>query len=140
MCGATLAGNTANRIAYTRPTALSEEKRWVPYYQHYYDYRLTLYAETVLVKIDDDIVFLDVDTFADYIQYVVDHPQPFLTFPNIVNNGAAAHLQQTQQRILPVEKLGVFELPGYGGSLWESQLKSAKLHHFFFAGSPPFLT
>ena len=42
--------------------------------------------ETIYCKIDDDIVFMEVEAFEGYIKHRIQNPQYFLTFPNIINN------------------------------------------------------
>jgi len=62
---------------------------WESYYEHYSTsshYR----EEDILVKADDDIVYMDLDNFAGYLKNIV---TPQLYFPNIVNNDAGLALQ-----------------------------------------------
>eukprot|EP00928_Gymnodinium_smaydae_P013821 TRINITY_DN15015_c0_g2_i1.p1 TRINITY_DN15015_c0_g2~~TRINITY_DN15015_c0_g2_i1.p1 ORF type:complete len:144 (+),score=12.05 TRINITY_DN15015_c0_g2_i1:400-831(+) len=47
----------------------------------------------VLVKADDDVVFIDVDTFPALVDYTRSHPEKFLVHANVVNNGVAAFYQ-----------------------------------------------
>lgn len=42
--------------------------------------------ETIYVRLDDDICFIEVSAFADYIRFREEHPEFFLVFPIIVNN------------------------------------------------------
>jgi len=47
---------------------------------------------TVLIKLDDDIVFVDTEAFPGFVQYVRSTPH-FLVHANIINNGVAAYYQ-----------------------------------------------
>ena len=42
--------------------------------------------DTVYVRIDDDVCFIEVDVFQSYVDFRVAHPEYFLVFPVIVNN------------------------------------------------------
>jgi len=62
---------------------------WEKYYEHYStDPRYS--DEDILVKADDDIVFLDVNKFTDFVANI---KTPNLYFPNIVNNDAGLYVQ-----------------------------------------------
>jgi hypothetical protein len=56
---------------------------------------------TVLVKLDDDMVYLNVPTFSAFTDYVVKHQDEFLVHANVVNNGVAAYYQAHH-----IERLG----------------------------------
>lgn len=42
--------------------------------------------DTVYIRIDDDVCFIDTEAFADFVQFRIDHPEYFLVYPVIVNN------------------------------------------------------
>lgn len=106
----------------------------MPYWQayHYYAKRLTQFADTLFLKCDDDIVYLDIDRLSDFIEFRRRNPHYFVVSANVVNNGVCAYLQQ-QAGHLPEGDLGEFEYPpgGFGGSLWQSGERAIKLHEFF---------
>lgn len=62
--------------------------RWDGYYKYYYE---NLNDEDILIKCDDDIVYIDVDTFEEYLRSVKNGQ---FYYPNIVNNDVCAYYQQ----------------------------------------------
>ncbi|CAK0848029.1 unnamed protein product [Prorocentrum cordatum] len=48
---------------------------------------------TVLLKMDDDIVYIDTVGFPGFTRYVRDHPEKFIVHANIVNNPVTAYYQ-----------------------------------------------
>lgn len=103
-----------------------------PYYKHYARH-VQEHGEDVILKCDDDIVFIDLDRLGEYLAHRRAHPEYFMISASVVNNGVCAHVQQAQGAIPP--ELGAFELPhkGLRGSLWESGAKAAALHGCFMA-------
>ena len=66
---------------------------WKAYYEHYsnsaeYD------DEDILIKADDDIVFVDVDKFDDFLANI---QTAHVYFPNIVNNDAGLYVQGSRK-------------------------------------------
>jgi len=114
------------------PTRPRGGKPWNACYRHYAE-RAAEYADTVFVKCDDDIVFLDLDRLADFIAHRQANRAPFLLSANVVNNGVCAHLQQRHGAV--PEALMALEMPphGFEGSLWQSGSKAAALHRHFLA-------
>lgn len=101
---------------------------WQDYYAFY---NKEFYHNCVIFKIDDDIVYLEVDRMQSFIQKVceLNEQEPTLLFPSIINNGVTAHYQQ-QAGLLP-DSLGTFELPTIYGTLWESADRATALHQYF---------
>jgi hypothetical protein len=99
----------------------------------YYSQRAEQFTDAIFVKCDDDIVYMNLDKLADFINFRRDNPRPFMVSANVVNNGVCAHLQQLAGTI--PASLGEFEMPpgGLGGSLWQSPERAAQLHDFFLA-------
>ena len=106
---------------------------WTSCYEFYHEHRDSLFARSILLKADDDVVCIDTAHFADFLQFRVDNPQHFLVFPNVVNNGVAAHYQQLAGAV-PATELQL-ELPpdGLCGSLWASADQCRRLHELFLA-------
>lgn len=68
-------------------------------WREYYDYYAAKYEgreDVVLIKCDDDVVYIDVDAFPVFIQHRLAHPEVLFTFGTTINNGLVAHLQQRQ--------------------------------------------
>lgn len=51
-----------------------------PFFQYCVD------PDTVYIRIDDDVCFIETKAFAGYVQFRIDHPEYFLVYPIIVNN------------------------------------------------------
>ena len=62
--------------------------KWVPYYKYYYE---NITDNTILIKCDDDILYIDTDRFEEFINNIDDD---VLYFPNIINNDVCAYFQQ----------------------------------------------
>lgn len=107
----------------------------MPYFQcyQYYAKRLSDFADALFLKCDDDIVYMDLDGLAGFIDHRRKNPHYFVTSANVVNNGVCAYFQQVSGA-LPLS-LGHFERPpgGFGGTLWTDPDKANKLHDFFLA-------
>lgn len=107
----------------------------MPYFQayQYYAKRLPDFADALFLKCDDDIVYMDLDGLAGFIDHRRKNPHYFVTSANVVNNGVCAYFQQVSGA-LPTS-LGHFERPpgGFGGTLWTDPDKANNLHDFFLA-------
>ena len=74
-------------------TTHSQGYLWEAYYEHKsasaeYD------DEDILIKADDDIVFVDVDKFGDFLANI---QTAHVYFPNIVNNDAGLYVQGSRK-------------------------------------------
>lgn len=107
----------------------------MPYWQayDYYARRLKDYQDTIFLKCDDDIVYLDVDKLGDFVEFRRTNPHYFVVSANVVNNGVCAYFQQEAGSI-PAH-VGQFERPpgGFGGSLWLSAQRAEMLHDYFLS-------
>ena len=103
---------------------------YLPYYRHYAR-QLPTYERDVILKCDDDIVFIDLDGLRRFIAFRRANPQYFMLSANVVNNGVCAYFQQ-EDGVFPRAALDL-ELPPNGlcGSLWASGPKAAALHDIF---------
>lgn len=112
------------------------EKNWINYYQHYTDKQ---YENDVILKCDDDIVFIDLLKLPKFINFVKNNDYD-LVFANTINNGVSAYFQQNKYYLIPSELMEL-EYPhdGLCGSLWESGEKAEKLHNYFLDNYNRFL-
>jgi len=83
---------------------------------------------TIYIRLDDDIVWLDDNFIADMYQARIDNPSYFLVYPNIVNNGITCHLHQ---RTGAFKYDGVFIEYACMGNAWSDPKISVALHHQF---------
>lgn len=97
----------------------------------YYNANRDESCNDVILKCDDDIVFIDIDRLEGFIEFRRAHEEYFLISANVINNGVCAHFQQLNGMI-PLSG-GVFELPpgGFCGSLWANGAKAESLHDMF---------
>ncbi len=83
---------------------------------------------TIYIRLDDDIVWLEPDFFEKLIAARIEDKTPFLVAPLIINNALCTHLLQQ------FGSLNYHEyLPAYATDwlLWESGRFAAKLHKWF---------
>jgi hypothetical protein len=83
-----------------------------------------------LVKVDDDVVYVDVLKFGGFVDAIWEQPDVFLWSANVINNGKCAYYQQ-QRGVIPMD-VGEFENPtGIRGTLHGSGKKALRLHEYF---------
>ena len=99
----------------------------------YYNANVAEYSEAVILKCDDDIVFLDLDKVEEFVSFRRRHDEFLLVSANVVNNGVCAFFQQRSGVIPPEED--AFELPpdGLCGTLWSDGAKAERLHRLFLS-------
>ena len=110
---------------------------WTDYYRHYAHLR---YKKDIIIKSDDDILFIDTMKFLQFIRYVETSENYDIIFSNIVNNGVCAYYQQKKFNLIPANLLEL-EYPNNGlcGSLWASGQNAEKLHLYFLKNIKNFL-
>jgi hypothetical protein len=112
------------------------EKTWKNYYNYYND---RAFVNDVIIKCDDDIVFIDIQKLPQFFE-VIKLNDYDLVFANTINNGVSAFFQQNKYNLIPKELMDL-EYPhnGCGGSLWESGLKAERLHDYFIENFQTFI-
>jgi len=64
-----LDSNKKNYIKLAIPdTSFLVYYHWKSYYLYYAEYANTVYNDTIIVKMDDDAVYIDVDNFENFIR------------------------------------------------------------------------
>jgi hypothetical protein len=116
---------------------VQDKGNWGEYYRHYSNAE---YTDDVIMKCDDDIVFIDLVKLPSFIRFVRENEDSMLTFANIINNGVSAYYQQNKHALIPTELMKL-EYPNGGvcGSLWESGKKATALHEHFIHNYASFL-
>ena len=111
------------------------EKSWKNYYNHY----AKGFENDIIMKCDDDIVYIDVVQLPKYIDFIKNNDYD-LVFANTINNGVSAFFQQ-EFDLIP-KQLMELEYPanGFCGSLWEDGKKAEKLHDYFIENYKKFVT
>ncbi len=96
------------------------------YYEHYSKVKAN--ENDVYIKIDDDIVFIDVNMFASFVGNRIANPQFLIASPSIINNPVCAYYQKM---------LGIIDLDfpsDYSeGKLWTSASLAEELQLQFLA-------
>ena len=123
---------TQNKGFYFMDTC---EKSWKNYYNHY----SKGFENDIIMKCDDDIVYIDVVQLPKYIDFIKNNDYD-LVFANTINNGVSAFFQQ-EFGLIP-KQLMELEYPenGFCGSLWEDGKKAEKLHDYFIENYKKFVT
>lgn len=124
---------TLNNNFYLMDTC---EKSWKNYYQFY---NKPEYTNDVILKCDDDIVFIDLNKLPNFIEFVRNNNNE-IVFANTINNGVSAYYQQNKYKLIPTELMKL-EYPngGFCGTLWESGKKAELLHNYFINNYNKFL-
>jgi len=99
---------------------------WVDYYAHY---NKDTYPDHVIIKADDDIVYIDTLGFNNFIRNRLANPDWLLSFPSIINNGVCAYYQQ-KMGLIPRD-IGVFSYDTFQGELWSNSKLCEQLHYHF---------
>jgi hypothetical protein len=112
------------------------EKSWKNYYTYYNDKK---FENDIIIKCDDDIVFIDLYKLPKFIDFSKNNDYD-LVFANTINNGVSAYFQQNKYSLIPKE-LMYLEYPpnGLRGSLWANGKKAEKLHNYFIANYEKFI-
>ena len=110
-----------------------------PWYNYYHHYASSEYKDDIIIKCDDDIVFMDLTKLQEFINYRKTSDANLL-FANTINNGVASHYLQSKFNLIP-KTLIELEYPkdGIEGSLWESGEKATKLHNYFIDNYKSFI-
>ena len=110
-----------------------------PWYNYYHYYSSPEYKDDIIIKCDDDILFIDLTKFQEFINYRKTSNVNLL-FANTVNNGVASYYLQSKFNLIP-KNLVDLEYPtdGIEGSLWESGDKANKLHNYFIDNYKSFI-
>jgi len=124
------------QIKFMCPKFKRVEKRWDEYYKHYNEAR---YPHHVIIKVDDDIVFIDETRFKEFINHRILDREHLLLFPSIINNELCAYYQQLHD-LIPVDKIGkmLYQPKGFG-ELWKNGKVTQSLHEFFVKGCDDWL-
>ena len=120
-------GDPAARIKLIH-TGLQSQEGFRFAYAHYAN---ADFHDTCFVKLDDDIVYCDVDRFGSFVQDLQSSGELKISSANIINNGVCAHYQN-RSGFFAGEDFD-FEYPpdGVCGTLWASAGLCERLHGYF---------
>jgi hypothetical protein len=114
------------------------EKSWKNYYNYYDNIN---FNDDIIIKCDDDIVFIDLIKLPKFIDFIKNKGDEYdLIYANTINNSVCAYFQQNKYNLIPTN-LMLLEYPheGYCGTLWESGKKAEMLHNYFIENYQKFL-
>jgi hypothetical protein len=114
------------------------DNQWKPYYKFYTIENFS--EQTVILKMDDDIVYIDIDKLQDFIDFRISNPQYFIVSANVINNGVTAGLQQ-EYGAIPVDICPPtgFKYETFCGRLWNSGKLAESLHSYFIKNKSSFI-
>ena len=110
---------------------VQDKSLWKEYYMHYAKIKYPN-PDTVLIKCDDDIMFIDIDQFQSYIDKRRANPNNLLAFASIVNNKVPCLMQHSFGQWPEMQADEV-------GNLHHSGEICAKLHNYFIKNHGDFL-
>jgi len=110
---------------------VQDKSLWKEYYMHYAKIKYPN-PDTVLIKCDDDIMFIDIDQFQSYIDKRRANPDNLLAFASIVNNKVPCITQHGfgQWPEMQIEEID---------NLYFSGEICARLHNYFIKNHDDFL-
>lgn len=113
---------------YVSVMKVHEKRCWNEYYRHY---TKETYPNHVIIKCDDDIVFIDPDRFKEFTDATMQDSASVMRFPSILNNGVGTYWQQ-QNGLIP-RSLSIFPYDRDHGKLWGNGMLCHLLHEYFIA-------
>jgi len=95
-------------------------------------YRMPDYCDedSVYLRLDDDICFVDNLAIERMFQFRLNNPQYFLTFGNIVNNAICGHIHQRMRLVPKDEGINGYSCMDFTG--WKNPLFAELVHETFF--------
>lgn len=63
-------------------------------------FRYCVEADTIYIRMDDDIVYMEPDFVHKLLRFRIDNPEYFLIFPNIINNALCSYIQAKRKAII----------------------------------------
>lgn len=91
-------------------------------------YRYCIEDDSIYIKIDDDIVWMEPDVFEKMVKFRIEHSEAFLVTPQVVNNPMGTYLWQVK---------GILNYGKYMNAapnhrvLWKRGAFALELHHYF---------
>ena len=140
-----------NNIFVFSPSVFDEKgmlyHNYMFYKSAYYFYTKSFFSKANFVKCDDDIIFLDVEYFDNFLQKIKDIDECseyYMVSANVVNNGICANIQQKYGAI--PKDVGIFDVPnenergGASFEYWKYGEKSQILHKYFLDNKDNFIS
>ncbi len=90
-------------------------------------FNLTRDIDTIYIRLDDDIVWLDKNFISDLYNARISNPGYFLVYPQIINNALIGHIQQ-RTGVLKYPEFIQYDVMGNG---WKDPKISKSMHEQF---------
>lgn len=97
----------------------------------YFHYAISHYADSLFLKLDDDIVYCDIDALGDFFDEVARSKGNDIISANVINNGVCAHYQGKNGYFPGLDLEFEYPREGTFGKLWESSQMCEGLHEYF---------
>lgn len=110
---------------------VQDKNTWKEYYMHYAHIKYPD-PDTVLIKCDDDIMFIDIDQFQSYINKRRANPNNLLAFASIVNNKVPCLMQHSFGQ-WPEMQFSEIDSLHHSGEI------CARLHNYFIKNKDDFI-
>jgi len=101
----------------------------------YYFFKNCCDPNTIYVRFDDDVVYIDKENFAKFVEFRFKHPEFYLVYGNILNNSVITYLHQKFGK-LPLIKGMHAEYLCTGDNGWKSTEFAEGLHRIILKNSP----
>ena len=88
-------------------------------------HRTAMDADTIYVRLDDDIVWLEPGFFETLLRFRIAHPEYFLVMPLIINNAVCTFLLQNFQKVTPSRFVSATCMDEFG---WRDPYLALDLH------------
>jgi len=110
---------------------LKNKKSWKEYYIHYHMHVTNIYNDIILIKSDEDIVYMDIKNFNNFLNYRIDNPNHFFISACVINNDYSGKLLQ-KNNIIPLDIHDfVYNEHSARGTIHTSGDDGIKLHTYF---------
>ena len=110
-------------------TRYRESFKWYEMYEFYLTYNYD-----ILLKIDDDIVFLDLNKYDDFIKYIKNNPNKNFILPNIINT-CVSMFYNNKNGLIPDDVLMGYKNKKHPNeiiSCWSDVKVADTIHNYFF--------
>lgn len=92
-------------------------------------YEFCTEPDAIYIKIDDDICFIEKNTIAELVKFRIENPEPFIVYPNIINNVIMTHLHQ-RMGVIPLD-IGICNWDSHCENGLNSGTVASKIHEIF---------
>lgn len=91
-------------------------------------YKFCMDEDTIYIKMDDDVVWLEPNYFQKMVDFRIDHPECFIVSPLVINNAMSTYILQVQGKI----KLNKYMNAQCNHRImWKRGSFAAQLHQWF---------